>query len=372
MIKSTDVVIIGGGIQGLSLAYHLTARGLKDVCLVEMDTLGSGSSGRSATAIGHAFQSERCLPLTQWSLAALERFEQEIGSPSDYRPFGCLLLGGKAGGVTLRRRHTLLQSLAVESYLLEPDEALRHTPGLNLDGIEMALYLPRDGGIDAHAIMMGYSRQARRRGASILEGVRAIGLQTAGGRVTGVTTDAGPIAAPVVVNAAGAHAREVASWAGVALPITNSKRHILVTGPVATYNQSIPFTYDMDNHWYMRREGPGLLLGMGEEPCEPDDIRVDQASLEQIMDYAIYRSPSLAEAGYLTSWAGIRPMTPDEDPILGPVPQLENFINDCGWDGIGVMNAPAGGVTIAELIIDGQSTSLDITPFYAERFWGEP
>jgi sarcosine oxidase subunit beta len=242
------------------------------------------------------------------------------------------------------------------------------TPGLNLEGIDVGLFLPDEGVIDPHSIMMGYASQARSMGVRILEGVEAIGLEIQGERVTGVNTTAGTIAAECVVNAAGARARQVGLWAGMDLPITNLKRHILVTGPVAAYSQTIPFTFEWEKGWYMRREGPGLLIGMGASACKWNDERVDADFVEKIIDYASYRASALEEAGLMTSWAGIRSFSPDEDPILGRAPHLQNFINDCGWNGHGVMHAPAAGMALAELIVHGNTTTLDISHFGFERF----
>lgn len=370
-MKSAEVVIIGGGIQGISLAYHLARRGLRDTCLLEMKMLGSGSSGKSASVIGHAFQSEACLPLTRWSYQALMDFEEQVGVNPGFEPIGCLLLADGRGAVDLRHRHLLLESLDVESHLADAELMDHLTPGLNLAGIELGLYLPQDGGLDPHSIMMGYAGEARRLGARFMEGVEATGLMIRGDRILSVDTTAGVIAAAWVVNAAGARAREVAGWAGMDLPITNLKRHILVTGPVAAYSESIPFTYQWERAWYMRREGPGLLIGMGASECEWDDEAVDTAFVEEIIAYTTCRAPALEDAGLLTSWAGIRPVSPDEDPILGRAPHLQNFINDCGWGGVGVMNAPAAGMALAELILDGSATTLDISPFRAERFHRE-
>ena len=370
-MNSAQVVIIGGGIQGISLAYHLALRGHTDVCTLEMDMLGSGSSGKSASIIGHAFQSERCLPLTRWSYTALMRFVDEIGTDPGFEPIGCLILAGDAGVRDLRHRHGLLAGIGVECDLVNGESIINLTPGLNLKGIEMGLFLHGDGGLDPHSIMMGYARQARRFGVRFLEGVEAIGLTHRGGRITGVATTAGTIATECVVNAAGARAREVAAWAEMDLPITNLKRHILVTGPLAAYSQPIPFTYEWEKAWYMRREGPGLLIGMGATESEWDDERVDQTFLEEIIDYTSYRAPALEDAGLVTSWAGLRPATPDEDPILGQAPWLQGFYNDCGWGGHGVMHAPAAGMAMAELIIDGRSSTLDISPFSHDRFDSE-
>jgi len=368
MRSTADIVIVGGGIQGISLAYHLAQRGLKRACLVEMNTLGSGSSGRSAAIIGLAFQSEKSLPLTRWSFAALMRFQEELDASPDYEPIGCLLLASSQAASELRRRHALLRHLGIESYLVGREEIVRLTPGLNLEDIEVGLYNPHEGSIDPHSIMMAYTYHARRFGVEFVEGIEATGLQIAGGRVVGVHTTAGTIATPYVVNAAGFRARQVASWAGMDLPITNFKRHIFVTGPVPDYTRIIPFTYDLEAAWYLRREGPGLLIGMGAVESDEKDPQVDWSFLDQVITHSLHRAPALAEAGVKTGWAGLRPITPDDDPILGPAPDLSGFVNDCGWGGHGIMNAPAAGMALAEWIVDGAPVSLDISHFGAERF----
>lgn len=367
-MQNAEVVIIGGGIQGLSLAYHLARRGLTDVCLVETDTLGSGSSGKSAAVIGLALQTEACLPLAHASLAALLRFEDELGASPDYVPIGCLILARSHSVPWLRQRYALLQAMNVECSLIAPTDVDQLTPGLDLEQIEVGLHLPQEGVLDPHCMMMAYAARARQMGVRILEGVAATGLVIEADRVQGVTTTDGTIASHWVVNAAGNRAREVGAWAGLELPMTIIKRHIVVTGPVASYAHPIPFTYEMDPTWYMRREGPGLLLGMGSAEIESLDENVDADAIERLIDYSIDRAPALEQAGLMTSWAGLRPVTPDDDPIMGPVRQVRGYINDCGWGGHGVMHAPAAGMALAELIAEGASTTIDLTPYHAGRF----
>jgi sarcosine oxidase subunit beta len=368
MKRAAEVVIIGGGIQGISLAYHLARKDLCDVLVVEMNTLGSGSSGRSAAIIGHGLQTENCLRLTQISLGTFLRFQDELGADPGYKPIGYLLLGGSQSAPRLRQDHVLHQRLGIESQLLDRETISELTPGLNLEDIEVGLYSVRAGCLDPHSIMMAYARGARGRGVEFAEGVKATGLRTRGGRVTGLHTTQGLVATPCVVNAAGFGARRVAAWAHLDLPITNFKRHIFVTGPVATYSCSIPFTYDAEASWYMRREGPGLIIGMGSVESDEEDPQVDWSFLDEVVDRSIYRAPPLAEAGMKTAWAGLRPITVDDDPILGPVSSLGGFVNDCGWGGHGVMHSPAGGQVVAEWIVDGGASAIDIGRFRAERF----
>ena len=369
MKSAADVVVIGGGIQGLSLLYQLTRLGVSDVCLLEREMLGCSSSGKSAALIGFDFQNEDCLPLTQLSFDMLLCFEDELGVDPGFRPIGVLNLAGRSAS-ELCRRHTVLEGLGIESQILSPAEVPRLTPALNLEGIEMALYLPGAANLDPHAMMMAYAGRARRAGATILEGVAATGFRVQGGRVVAVQTAHGEIACGAVVNAAGARAAEVGRWLNLDLPIQVLKRHIVVTGPVPVYGDSIPFTYDWEADWYMSREGPGLLLGMGVDQAAPDDEAVDAEAVERLIDYATFRAPALEEAGLMTQWAGLRPVTPDEGPLLGLAPGWENAYLDCGWGGIGVMNAPGAGRALAELIVGGKPRSMDLSPFGVERFGG--
>ncbi len=370
MKNSAKVVIIGGGIQGISLAYHLARQDLTDVCLVEMNTLGSGSSGRSATVTAHSFTTEHCLRLTQLSFAAYMRFQDELDADPGYEPIGFLLLCAEETASDLRRNYALLQRKGVESQLVDREGIGALTPGLNLQDIALGLYTPHDGVIDAHFIMMAYAQQARALGAEFAEGTKATGLKIQGDRVVGVQTTAGPIACECVVNAAGFRAREVATWAGMALPITNYKRHIFVTGPVRTYSDPFPFTYELEAGWYIRREGPGLLVGMGKQESDEEDPQVDWSFLDEVVEHSMHRAPPLAEAGVITGWAGLRSLTPDDNPILGQAPHLTGFFNDCGWGGHGIMNAPAGGMIMTDLIARGETALTDIQPFRADRFDG--
>jgi sarcosine oxidase subunit beta len=362
-------VVIGAGIQGTSVAYHLARKGLTDVVVVEMKTIGSGSSGRSAAMICHLTLSPATLALTVLSMQAYLRFEEQLGADPGYIPIGYLGLVTHSMAEELRPYYAEIQrDMGVTSQVLDRDSIDELVPGLYLDDVAFGLYTPQDGLLDPHRIYMAYAAAARRMGVAIEEGVRATGLKVNRGRLAGVETTAGLIATPCVVNAAGFGARRVAAWAGENLPITNLKRHVFVTEAVPAYRGVMPFVQDLEAEWYFRREGPGLILGMGKTPSEEEDPQVEWSFLEQVIERALYRAPLLAEARVVRGWAGLRPLTPDDDPILGPSAALEGLYHCCGWGGHGVMHAPAGGVLTAERIVDGAAVSADIAPFRVERF----
>jgi sarcosine oxidase subunit beta len=199
--------------------------------------------------------------------------------------------------------------------------------------------------------------------------VRATGITVQGGRVTGVHTDQGFIAAGTVINAAGPWAAEVAGWSGIDLPLRNRARTILVTGPFPAISRDHPFVEDMATGWYFRPEGDGVLMGMGEEPVESlEHPATDQALVDAMIDAAVQRAPALADASVLTTWTGVRPLTPDGRPILGPVPGVDGLLLNCGWGGVGIILAPVAGQLLAEVVSQGYATTFDTAPLGIERF----
>jgi len=367
--RTAEVVVIGAGIQGTSVAYHLARRGMTDVVVVEMGTIGSGSSGRSAAMLVHHTFSRTHWDLLRISLAAYRRFEEELEVDPGLRSIGRLRL------VTHR--------LATETPYTEPRAGYGSTcevldtsqidalvPGLFLEDVAFGLYNPEDAVLDPHAVYRGYASWARRQGVEICEGVKAICVQIRSGQVVGVVTSDGVISAPRLVNAAGPWAREVGTWAGLDLPIANFKRHIffVTPPPPPPFDAERPFLQDLDLEWYCRREGPGLIIGIGNSPSDPGDTMIDRSLLPEVVERILHRAPTMAEARITNGWVGLRSLTPDDDPIVGEAATIGGLFNCCGWGGHGVMHAPAGGLLTAELITDGRATSADVAGFRLERF----
>ena len=218
-------------------------------------------------------------------------------------------------------------------------------------------------------IVWGYARRAIALGGRVHQNVRATGIEVTGGRVAGVHTTAGFIAAPIVVNAAGPWAAEVGRWAGVEIPILNRSRTILVTGAFPAVPPDRPFVEDVGAGWYYRPEGDSVLMGMGQEPVEElNHPPTSPAIVDAIIDAAVHRVPVLESASILTTWTGVRPLTPDGRPVLGCTPGVEGFLLNCGWGGVGIIQAPMAGLLAAEVVSSGRAVTMDIEPLCIERF----
>jgi sarcosine oxidase subunit beta len=366
--KTAEVVIIGGGIQGTSAAYHLAKRGITDIVLVEMDLVGSGSSGKSAAMLSNTMSRRETIRLSQESFKEYLNFSEELGVQAGFRQMGHLTVATPAVEPKLREEVTAQLGLGVPVEILEPAQIKEVVPVLNVEDLALGAVCWTDGIIDPHAVMQAYTRRARALGAEIDERVQATGIEVQGGQVTSVRTSQGLISTGCVVNAAGARAIEVADWIGLKLPIRNYKRHIFVTDEFQEISSHTPIVMDLQDDWYFRKEGAGILIGMGSEESLSYEPSVEWELQELLVERAMHRAPVLANARIIRGWVGLRAITPDDLPVIGLAPNTKGFVNCCGWGGHGVMHAPIGGLLTAETIIDGHATTLDISPFCYERF----
>lgn len=378
MTSSAAVVIVGGGCMGASVAWHLAKRGLTDVVLVEREPLlGSGSTGRNAGGVRHQFSSEANIRLSIESIGLIERFRDEVGADIDFHQDGYLFLLSTPQAVeTFRTSAALQRRLGVDVDWLDAAEAVRLAPGLRADDVIGATYCAKDGIADPNGVTMGFAKAAQALGVAIEKGVEVTGVRTTDGRVWGVETSRGAIETPVVVNAAGPHARAIGRLAGIDVPVDPYRRHIFIAQRPSVGAWDVPASHvmviDFDSTFYFHREGAGVLFGMG-DPHEPStfDQTVQWDFLERVTPVAARRLPALAEAPIAKAWAGLYEMTPDANPIIGPARDLDGFFLITGFSGHGFQHSPAAGRVLAD-VITGHDPGMSLAPFALERFAERP
>jgi sarcosine oxidase subunit beta len=370
--ESASVVVIGAGIVGASVAYHLAVRGCADVIVLEKaDTEVTGSTARSAAGVRHQFASEVNIRLSIYSIERLKRFSEEVGGYSGLKQIGYLLLVSEARKWMQYQASVALQnSLGVASRTLSPEEIPSLVPWIKIDGLLGATYCPEDGHCDPHGVATGYLAAARALGVEVRRATPAVGILRSGARVSGVQTPEGSIACETVVNAAGPWAGKVGTLAGVQVPVLPYRRCIYMTEPIASL-APFPFTIDTGSGFYMRKEGEKLLVGVTNENEPPgENLAVDWDWLETVLERGVSRCPFLENVGIVrrNCWAGLYENTPDHLPILGRHPELTNYVDASGFSGHGVMHSPATGMLIAEEVLDGRAHSIDIDGLRVTRF----
>jgi sarcosine oxidase subunit beta len=369
---SAEVVIVGGGCVGASVAYHLARHGLTDVVIVEREKLlGTGSTGRNAGGVRHQFSHEANIRLSLESIALLERFKDEVGTEITFHQDGYLfLLSTPASVEPFRRNVDLQRRLGVDVAWLTGREAGALAEGLDADGVLAATFCARDGIADPNGVTMGFAKAAQAAGVAIERAAEVTGIVIESNKVTAVETTRGTIATRSVVNAAGPNARAIGAMAGVAVPVDPFRRHIFIAQPGA--NAVVPASHvmviDFETTFYFHREGAGVLFGMGDPDEQPTfDMTVQWDFLPQVTQVAMRRLPALGDAAVSHAWAGLYEITPDGNPIIGPVPGLAGFFLINGFSGHGFQHSPAAGRILADLIT-GRDPAFDLTPFAFERF----
>jgi len=376
MQRTAECAIVGGGIVGLSIAYHLAARGLRDVVVLEREQLvGTGSTGRCAGGFRHQFSGETNVRLSQLSIGKLIRFEEEMEQPIDFHQDGYLFLLDRERDVSMFEKNAALQrALGVEVELLPPEKIHTVLPAtdLELGDVLAASYCGGDGVSDPAGVTEGYRRNAVRLGVTVETSCEVVGIERSGDRVHGVLLANGDaIAAPLVVNAAGPFAGVVGKMAGVKVPVVPLRRFIWTTHPFAGAPARWTLVIDFSTGFYFHREGRGVLFGMGNREEPPTfDVEVDWDFLERVAEIGSARFPALADAAIRRGWAGSYESSPDANPILGRVPGVEGLVLANGFSGHGFQHAPGVGQLIAEEIVDGRASTLDIAPFSISRFDG--
>jgi len=370
--ESAECVIVGGGVVGCSLAYHLARGGMRPL-LLERGELGGGSTARNAGGVRQQFSTEVNVRVGMLSRRMLERFPEEIGSTADLRQIGYLFVASTAEEAAQFERNVAMQRRVGlrDVELLSVEQAREIVPELRVDDLHGATWCPSDGLAGPNEVTAGYAAAARRHGATVVEGCEVVEItRERGARVSGVrTADGAHVAARIVVNCAGPFAAVVGRMAGVDIPVRPFRRHIFVTEPFAL-SRPVPFLVDFHTSFYMHPEAEGMLLGMS-DPDEPAsfDTSVSWDFLEHLIEHATWRVPALSNAEIHTGWAGLYEVSPDNQAIAGESPELPGLWLCCGFSGHGFMQAPAMGHLLAEALL-GREPEIDLAPFTPARFSG--
>jgi sarcosine oxidase subunit beta len=374
MTETADVVIIGSGIVGSSVAYHLTQAGCTNVLVMEREAhQGKGSTGKSMGGVRAQFSTPVNIQMSKYSIDFFSKFDAVVGHPADYRAHGYLFCATNEKHLAYlkanRERQKALGVTNVEWVM--PDDIVKMVPQLRVDDVLGGTFCPTDGFVDPHSVMMGFMLNAREKGVRLWLETEVTGIQTEGGKIRGVATTRGNVSTGVVVNAAGAWAARVAEMAGADLPVEPLRRQLVPTEPFDQLPQRFPMVIDMSTGFHFRREGKGILLAWN-DPEETPGFKTDFDSsfVEKILTHAASRVPVLAEAGVnpRRAWAGLYEMTPDHHAIIGPASNIEGLYFVNGFSGHGVMHSPASGKVAADVILEGHSDLIDARQLSVERF----
>jgi sarcosine oxidase subunit beta len=366
---AASVVVIGGGVMGLSTAYHLARSGVRDVVLVEKDEFGSGSTCKAAGGVRAQFSDAVNVQLGLRSLRTFETFREEFGQEIDLHQVGYLFLLDRPEHVAAFEKNVAVQNeLGVPSRMIDVAEAARLSPLISTEGLLAAAWSPTDGHCTPESVVLGYASAARREGARLLRGTTVEGIELDGRTVTAVRTDRGTIRTGTVVCAAGPWSQAVGAMAGVDLPVVPLRRQILTTEPMAGLAPDTPFTIDFGTTFYFHGEGRGLLLGMS-DPDETPGFKLQRSDawLSRLGEAIERRAPRVGEVGLTGGWAGLYEMTPDHNALIGESGDVSRFLYATGFSGHGFLMGPAVGEVMRDLY-HGNAPVVDVAGLDVRRF----
>ena len=364
-----DVVVVGGGITGTSIAFHLAEAGV-DVCLLERSELASGSTSRAAGGVRAQFSDPLNILIGLHSLEAFAAFGERPGADIELAQVGYLFLLDRSDDVASFERSVALQNeLGLPSRVLTVEEAHALSPLAGLDGVLAATFCPLDGTANPEAVVQGYANGARRHGASVLTHCGVTGIDVAGEEIRAVQTEQGVIETDTVVCAAGVWSPELSRLVGMELPVVPVVREVGFTGPAPDLPERIPLTVDFSSGLYFHREGRGLLFGMADrEQAAGFDVPPPEPSwLEKVTLVAERRLPRLLEMGIAGGWRGYYDVSPDHNALVGQASAPARFFYATGFSGHGFLQGPAIGEIVRDLVL-GREPFVDVSPLAVERF----
>jgi sarcosine oxidase, subunit beta len=373
-MQTAEVVIIGGGIIGSSVAYHLTAAGCRDVLVIERETAqGKGSTGKSMGGVRAQFSTPVNIQMSLYSIPFYASFEDRLGHPCGYRPQGYLFCATAEKHMAyLRANYAKQVAMGLkEVRLISGDDIRGMFPQLRGDDIVGGSFCATDGFVDPYSAMIALMTWAADHETKLWKNAEVTGIQCDAQGIAGVETTKGTVATRKVVNCAGAWAAGITKMVGVDLPVEPLRRMLVPTEPFDQFPHSAPMIIDMSNGFHFRPEGLGFLLAWN-DPEETPGYKTDfdPAFIEKILTRAADRVPIFENLAVnpKRAWAGLYEMTPDHHPILGPAPGVPGFFLANGFSGHGVMHAPATGKILSDLILTGKTDLVDASLLGLSRF----
>ncbi|HET9790758.1 MAG TPA: FAD-dependent oxidoreductase [Candidatus Angelobacter sp.] len=374
-MQTADVVIVGGGIVGSSIAWHLTEAGCKDVLVIERESAqGKGSTGKSMGGVRAQFSTTVNIQMSLYSIPFYAAFDERLGHPAGYRPQGYLFLATRQSHLDyLRANFEKQTALGLRTVrMLQAEEIRSMLPGLRSDDILGGTFCSTDGFVDPYSAMNGFMASAIDKGATLWKKTELTNIVKDHGGIAAVDTTRGRVATRTVVNAAGAWAAQVAAMAGIDLPVQPLRRMLVPSEPFDDFPHSSPMVIDMSTGFHFRPEGRGFLLAWN-DPEETPGYKADfePSFIEKILVRAADRVPVFENLAInpKRAWAGLYEMSPDHHAILGPVSGIPGFYLANGFSGHGVMHAPSTGKILSDLILKGQTDVVDnVELLYFERF----
>ena len=361
IMETAEVVIVGGGIVGASVAWHLTEQGCRNMLIIEREThQGKGSTGKSMGGVRAQFATAPNIQMSMYSIQFYSEFDERLGQPGGYRPQGYLFVATADKHLNyLRTNQALQHSLGLgQPRMVSRDDIVARVPQLRSDDILGGSFCPTDGFVDPYSVMTGFTTCAVERGARVWRSTEVTAIQRDASGITGVGTSRGPVSTRTIVNAAGAWAAQVAALAGIDLPVEPLRRQLVPTEPFDGVSHEIPMVIDMTNGFHFRPESLGFLLAWN-DPQETKGFKTDfePSFIEKILERAADRVPCFENIAVnpKRAWAGLYEMSPDHHCILGPVESVPGFFCANGFSGHGVMHAPSTGRILADLILHGKT-----------------
>ena len=374
------VVIVGGGVIGTSVAYHLTKLGWKDVVLLEQGQLGGGTSWHAAGLVGRLRTSNSMTRINKYTVELYSQLEQETGHSVGWKQVGSLIVAKSEDRmIQLRRTMAMAELFGVEAHLISPQAAQEKWPLLRVDDVLGAAWLPHDGKVIPKEVPVALSRGAKARGAEVFENVRVLGIESKDGRVTSVKTDQGTIKADYVVLCGGMWTRELGLSCGVTIPLYPVEHHYVVTEPIAGAFDELPVGRDPDLCIYFRGEGDGVMLGAFQESSKPWMVdKVPEKFSFQLLEpdwekFSVplangkHRIPALAKCKFAKFVNGPESFTPDNNFIMGEAPEIRRLFVAAGFNSVGIASAGGAGKYLAEWMLAGEPT-LDLWSVDIRRF----